>query len=308
MRLEQAALRARTADLELSMRHSEQRIAAYGLLAVLFVITRGVVRWAIRRWRRWTGFNPRISTMGLHAAPHDRRDTPEPPAPPLPVSPMSHGAETWMTSALDGPPRHVRPPQAQHVPFVPPVPSKASAWGEPDLRLSPHVALLHDIDEWTAQGRWGEAILHLESALHDGPAKNAWLLLKLLDLYQQLQEFHPHERVAQQLMAIYRVKVHVATGHVPGAAAPTGALEAAALLSTALSDLHRHWGAFDMDTRFRTWLVHTDANQPQSVLDRNGFERLLTLYALAIESPTDAPLPDPSAGTTPPTLTWPLAA
>jgi hypothetical protein len=90
--------------------------------------------------------------------------------------------------------------------------ARAQAWpsadfGQATLERGEFGHLLGDVDALMAQGYPGACAVMLEEALQHGPGKPPALLLRLLDIYQTLEQPWNHERVCAQIEALYNVQI-----------------------------------------------------------------------------------------------------
>lgn len=92
------------------------------------------------------------------------------------------------------------------------VTARVQAWpsadfGQATLEQGAFGTLLDEVDALMAQGYPGACAVVLEEALQSGPGKHPALLLRLLDVYQMLEQPWNHERVCAQIEALYNVEI-----------------------------------------------------------------------------------------------------
>lgn len=85
-------------------------------------------------------------------------------------------------------------------------------FGQATLERGEFGNLLKDVDALMAQGYPGACVVVLEEALQSGPGKPPALLLRLLDIYQALEQPWNHERVCAQIEALYNVQIPAMDG------------------------------------------------------------------------------------------------
>lgn len=85
-------------------------------------------------------------------------------------------------------------------------------FGQATLERGEFGNLLKDVDVLMAQGYPGACAVVLEEALQSGPGKPPALLLRLLDIYQALEQPWNHERVCAQIEALYNVQIPAMDG------------------------------------------------------------------------------------------------
>lgn len=253
----------------------------------------------LRRWR--SAAMPRIKTMDitqpLAPSPADIAGAASAPTASPTASPIATAIATTTTTSAPADRRSPRPATATTPEPVPPV---ASPIGELNMALIPPTAVPHggasladteaavftcQVDQLVQDGYIGVAVNLLEKSLDAGPAKNPWLLLQLLALYERLGQRAEAARLISQLQTLYRV-------HLPtmGGLCVTG--KSLLDLPDLLAQVSHAWQSPDLVQQLEGWLAGTTGPS----WDLATFEDLLLLHAIAQNRPDDLPTaaPDPA--------------
>lgn len=168
-----------------------------------------------------------------------------------------------------------------------------SDFGQPALDGGAPQALLAQVDAMTAGGYLGAGVAVLENALQSRIGKSPAILLRLLDLYRQLQQPQNHERVSAELEAIYNVRVPPIDAHSEG--------RCLAEHGPPWSGIGREAADAPSRAQLAGWLVQPTDAEP---LDLAAFREALDLHALRSAHPAGEPAAppathDPSAAAVP---------
>jgi len=245
----------------------------------------------VRRWRSAT--MPRIKTMDI-----TQPVAPSPTNLPTASAPLA-AVQTPKTIAPPAPAADLAPQATVDTKPAPTLPV-ASPIGELSLALIPPTVVPHggasladtgaavftcQVDQLVQDGYIGVAVNLLEKSLDAGPAKNPWLLLQLLALYERLGQRSEAARLISQLQTLYRV-------HLPtvGGLCVTGK----SLLDQPdlLAQVSLAWQSPDVVQQLEDWLAGTTG----PTWDLATFEDLLLLHAIAQNRSDDQPTaaPDPA--------------
>ncbi len=235
---------------------------------------------------------------GIAPGPIDR-------PPPPPVDGSSDGAMNfdWPGSVSEGTP----PCEQSHRAWA------TADFGQPDLDAPSHSEAIERLDQMSRDGYHGACIALLEHALQSRPGKNPRLLLRLLELYRQLQQAANHDRVAAQLEALFNLHVPLLSQR---GAAPEPSWEESD--APGLAKLSAVWSWPEQaQACLRSWLL----SGPHPRLSLSAFEDALCLFDLtqeklrspSLDSPNPLAADSAGAGTLSPTPPiewnpWPGAA
>jgi hypothetical protein len=238
-----------------------------------------------------------LTPQTAHQPALQRGATPPPPEPPIHATPAPAippaGIETTeniQALTWDGPPDNLPSRWAQ------------SDFGQPALDEDRHAELLAKVDAITAGGYFGASVAVLENALQSRVGKSPGILLRLLDLYRQLNQPWNHERVSAEIEAIYNVSV-------PGISDPDEGLTLEEQ-PRSWQEVMQSWGSDDAPARLARLLVRPTWIE---VLDLAAFRDALLLHTMSAALGTSAgaaaspelTTPDPDAL---PSLAWNVQA
>lgn len=239
--------------------------------------------------RRWRGkLLPSIKTMDISqpAAPQDPGTWPATTTAPIAPAKAAHtrgrGATTEAVIAPTPTAPVVSPIGELSTALIPPtvVPAGGASLADPDAAI-----FTCQVDKLVQDGYIGVAISLLEKSLDAGPAKNPWLLLQLLALYERLGQRGDAARLISQLQTLYRVHLPMVGGqHLCG--------KALLDLPDLLAEVSEAWRSPDLVQQLEDWLLATTG----PTWDLATFEDLLLLHAIARNRPDAAPVttPDPA--------------
>ncbi|MEX8519616.1 MAG: hypothetical protein AB3X44_13985 [Leptothrix sp. (in: b-proteobacteria)] len=239
-------------------------------------------------WQTWLRRQrPRARPAPAQIVPTPWVDAlPSQPAPPQPVDterPASSAPTATANLSATGLPMPPLPTDAADLrvdawPSVQDIRrSRRQSWpdadfGRPTLEYTPP-ALLHEIDTLLAQGYPGACAVALEQALQDGTGKHPALLLRLLDVYQALNQPGNHERVCAQLEALYNIRVAA----MEEAQAEGPGLEGFPALLTSIS---QQWRQASCADSLRQLLLRSGS---APAFELAAFKDLLLLHSIATE-------------------------
>lgn len=241
----------------------------------------------LRRWR--SSLLPRIKTMDISqpitcGGPEPHRSTNAAPVTPATAAqPLAQGAARDAIAASTPVPPVVSPIGELSTTLIPPtvIPAGGASLADPDAAV-----FTCQVDKLVQDGYVGVAINLLEKSLDAGPAKNPWLLLQLLALYERLGQRGDAARLISQLQTLYRVHLPMVGGqHLYGKAL----LDQPELLA----DVSEAWQSPDLMQQLEELLIATTG----PTWDLATFEDLLLLHAIARNRPEEAApvtTPDPA--------------
>jgi len=224
------------------------------------------------RWWRQRCRLPRLQTMDIALPTGEAAPPPAlaPRAPPAPCVILEERPET--------------------VDLIPPtaVPAGAASLADRDA-----ARFTHQVRGLVADGYLDAAIGLLEKTLAASPARNPWLMLQLLELYETMGETGLAARLIGELQTLYRVQLPTLDGV---SRAGRSLLEMPGLLR----EVEQAW-ASDEVTELLEDLVH---RSPGPTWDLATFQDLLLLHAIATDRAPATPTPLPPAGPFEPVLEW----
>lgn len=176
------------------------------------------------------------------------------------------------------------------VDLIPPtaVPAGAASLADRDA-----ARFTHQVRGLVADGYLDAAVGLLEKTLAASPARNPWLMLQLLELYETMGETGLAARLIGELQTLYRVQLPTLDGV---SRAGRSLLEMPALLR----EIEQAW-ASDEVTELLEDLVH---RSPGPTWDLATFQDLLLLHAIATDRAPVAPAALLPAGAFEPVLEW----
>lgn len=232
--------------------------------------------------RRWRGSRmPSIKSMDISLPTHPQdpgvrlAPTTAPGVPAAAARPFSRGPARDAVAAPAPAAPVVSPIGELSTALIPPtvIPAGGASLADPDAAV-----FTCQVDKLVQDGYVGVAITLLEKSLDAGPAKNPWLLLQLLALYERLGQRGDAARLISQLQTLYRVHLPMVGGqHVCGKAL----LDQPELLA----EVSEAWRSPDLVQQLEGWLSATTG----PTWDLATFEDLLLLHAIARNRPEEAP-------------------
>lgn len=310
LREEQRLTRATLAALQARLERTERDVWRDALVAMAVIVGLAMSMLLARIAREWV--LPRFTSMGglddpasTRAAPRRWGDNDDfndpgrasPPAvkpPPSTSSPTSPAVSTsaqaapdmtihWSPSLSTGLERSAPSAFTLDDPtgLASATPGTAvdSQWpdadfGRPSLGDSlASIELLHELDAHTDSCPVG-CVVVLESRLQENSGKCPWILLRLLDLYQQLEQPWNRVRVAAQLETLYNVRLGLDVDDGDEAGSPG---DLAAVPGT-MAEVQRAWDQEDPAPALSALLLRPTLVE---VLGRAAFEEVLLLLSIA---------------------------
>lgn len=231
----------------------------------------------MRWWRRRCRL-PRLQSMDI--------------AHPL-VAPFGPSASDPLPSRHTSPPvRVILEEQPEPVDLIPATPVQA---GVASLADRDAAKFTHQIEGLVSDGYAHAALGLLEKTLSTAPTRNPWLMLQLLDLYEQQREHGQAARLIGELQTLYRVQIPT----VGGVSCKGKCLTEVPLL---MQEIERAWPTDEMADLLED-LIHRSQGP---TWDLATFQDLLLLHSIVVDRDTTDPEPRTTSAqqTFEPVLEW----